>query len=105
MKKAQRWPYLALNFIPIPPNAPGTPSLCAWCKWAEWSGSCEVANLSCKHPLEIIADDAGEVWCGRDCWAFRPDVPLAVADGAVANWLQGNEAIWTRPTVVKEMPR
>ena len=71
MKKDKRLVYLELAF-----EACGT--ICNWCKYK--TGSC---NQECAHPLgeELPWDYSYGIEPGDDCWAFRPDMPVAdIAD-------------------------
>lgn len=91
MKAEERWQYRALTYIPIPFWDGSTTCLCAFCRYAKWSGSCKETEMECTHPLIVRYDDDLTVWegYGQDCWGFRPDVPIPVADGMVQAWLTG----------------
>lgn len=90
MNKEKREPYRALTTVMLPEFS--TASLCAFCRYAEWIGSCEEADLDCKHPLGWLERwEPFDVWEGHgsDCWAFRPEVDIDEAADMVGIWLNG----------------
>ena len=86
MKKEQRAVWLKLSNMPNKYVS----GLCNWCKFAEFEGgSCEDAELDCTHPLDVIAESAGDVFSGCDCWAFRPLFEFDSFVDAIGLCLQG----------------
>ena len=83
MNAQEREAYLCLTRITLPPPrfankdtdepwGQWNVGLCHFCRYAEWEGSaCSDSELNCRQGLERIAENADDVWCGGDCWAFR----------------------------------
>lgn len=85
MKKVEREIFLTL--ISLPKEGYG---LCNICRYAEWSGySCCDCDLDCHCGIEHVEEDAGDIWQGDDCWAFRPKWSLEDTVDMVGIYLQG----------------
>lgn len=54
--------------------------ICIFCRFAESLGCCD--GMECRHPLEVVCEMQESVCCiGKDCWAFRPKMPISdIAD-------------------------
>jgi len=84
MDKKQREIYKQL--IELPQEQYG---LCGICRFAVWSGCCEDVDLDCHCGIESVEEEAGNVWGGDDCWAFRPKYGLEDTADMVGILLQG----------------
>jgi hypothetical protein len=84
LNKEEREPYLVIGRV----SALG---LCNFCHFASFTGGCDDADFECNHPLPIIyeGDHPGEVWCGADCWGFRPKYDLQTVGVIAGISLQG----------------
>jgi len=53
--------------------------LCAFCKYGNSMGwGCDESYYECRHPIRGIRYEEDVPDPGGDCWAFSPELPLAV---------------------------
>lgn len=104
MNKGRRdryWMLSTLNF-----KVPMTACLCQWCRYGFFSGGCCSSSLECEHPLEVVKDNADNVWqLDSDCWAFRPHIRLEDAIDVCGYYLRGEYVDWATVPVMKKGER